>query len=915
MQAPRGYNSALMPLPTGAKLGPYEISSPLGAGGMGEVYLAQDTRLGRCVAIKILRDEFSRDAQRMARFDREAKVLASLNHSNIASIYGLEESNSVRALVMEFVDGPTLAERIEKGLLPLDETLPMAKQIAEALEYAHERSIIHRDLKPSNVKITPNGTAKVLDFGLAKALEDDFSATDISTSPTLSHAATQAGILLGTAAYMSPEQARGKKVDRRADIWSFGAVLYEMLTGKPAFTGETISDTLAAVIRAEPDWSVLPGNVPASIVQLVRRCLTKDPTQRLRDIGEARVALDAAISGTPEDILAPAVAAVQPQPLWRRALPWAIAGIAMALAIGFSSPYWRASQPEPHRVMQLSLTLPEPLAGVFDPNPGSPFALSPDGSQIVFVASVVGKPQQLYLRPLDQQTATPIPNTENATQPFFSPDGQSVGFFALGKMRKVSLHGGPATLLSDAPTPHGASWALDDTIIYAPNFGSGLLRISSAGGTPQTLTRPNPKEQEISHRWPQVLPGGGYVLFTIQVGSAATYDDARIAVLSLQTGKWRTLLQGGSYARYVASGHMVYAHAGSLVAVTFDLSRSEVSGSPVPVQEGVVTTALTSGGAEYDVTQSGLLAFVPGNAKPPVRSLVWVDRVGLAKTLPAPPRVYSSPSLSPDGKQLAIQINDNGVLAIWIYEFARNTFTRLTFGPGNSTSPLWTPDGRRVIYNTRITSPSFRSKLADGSGREETLFGKEFDDPGVTPYAVSPDGKALLFGAYGPAGKQAIQSLSLDGSDKIQPFLQAPSNLSGAHFSPDGHWVTYSTDESGRREVCVQPFPIASGTWMISTEGGQYSRWAHNGREIFFFSGGDQLMSVDVETQPAFKAGTPRALFQTTGYLGAGNYDVAPDGQHFLMIKQDDVLTNPKELSVILNWSEDLKQRVLPGKK
>jgi eukaryotic-like serine/threonine-protein kinase len=352
-----------MPLPTGTKLGPYEIFSPLGAGGMGEVYLAQDTRLGRRVAIKILPDKFSRDAQRMARFDREAKVLASLNHPNIASIYGLEDSNSVRALVMEFVDGPTLGERIAKGPLPLDEALPIAKQIAEALEYAHERSIIHRDLKPANVKITPDGTAKVLDFGLAKALEDDFSATDISTSPTLSHAATQAGILLGTAAYMSPEQARGKKVDRRADIWSFGAVLYEMLTGKPAFTGETISDTLAAVIRAEPDWSALPGSVPASIVRLLRRCLTKDAGQRLRDIGEARIALDADISGTPQDIVAPAPPTVQPQSLWRRALPWAIAAIAIALAIGFSSLYWRASQPEPLSLSPVLLNRPHPRTG------------------------------------------------------------------------------------------------------------------------------------------------------------------------------------------------------------------------------------------------------------------------------------------------------------------------------------------------------------------------------------------------------------------------------------------------------------------------------------------------------------------------------------------------------------------------
>lgn len=900
-----------MPLAAGTKLGPYEIKSSLGAGGMGEVYLADDSRLGRSVAIKILPERFSRDAERMARFDREAKVLASLNHPNIAAIYGVEEANGVRALVMEWVGGQTLAECIQQGSMPVDEALTIAKQVAEALEYAHERNIIHRDLKPANAKITPDSAAKVLDFGLAKALEGDVAITDISNSPTLSLAATQAGVLLGTAAYMSPEQARGKKVDRRTDIWAFGAVLYEMLTRKQAFAGETISDTLAAVIRAEPDWSVIPQDVSRSIVQLLRRCLTKDPNQRLRDIGEARIALERVLAGTAEDSPMSTHVTAQPAARWRSGLPWVIAATGVILAaVALSSPFWRAKRDAPKNVMQLSVALPENLAGVFDPNPGCPFAISPDGSQIVFVGGVSGK-TQLYLRPMDKQAATPVAGTENATEPFFSPDGQSIGFFSQGKMRKVSLHGGPGVVLADAPVPHGAYWTSADNIIYSPNFGSGLMLVPSGGGTVEILTRPNGKSQEISHRWPQVLPGGKYVLFTIQMGTQATYDDAEIALLSLETKQWHTLFKGGSYARYVPSAHIVYAHGGSLMAVPFDLARMELHGAAVPVQEGVVTTFLTSGGAEYDVTPDGLLVFVPGSARPPMRSLVLLDRSGVAKTLSPPPRVYSAPRLSPDGKQLAVQVNDSDGTSIWIYDFARDTMTRLTFGPGNRTAPVWTADGRKIIYATRATtaSPSFRSKMADGSGKEDVLSTKEFEDPGALPFALSPDGRTLLFGSNSSsfAGRQSVHTFALDGSEKVQPFLQSSSNFTSPHFSPDGHWVAYMSDESGRREICVQPFPGPGGKWLLSTEGGEYPRWAGNGRELFFVSG-ERLMSVALETQPVFKAASPRPVIQTTGYLGAGNYDVMPDAQHFLMIRQNDSGISPKELNVVLNWFDELKR-------
>src|SRR5215472_6087740 len=903
-----------MPVASGTKLGPYEIVALLGAGGMGEVYRARDKRLGRDVALKVLPETFARDAQRMARFEREAKVLASLNHPNIAALYGFEESNGANALVMELVEGPMLAERIRQGPLALEEALPIAKQMTEALEYAHERGIIHRDLKPSNVKLTADGQVKLLDFGLAKALEGEKTEEDLQTSPTLSAAATRAGVMLGTAAYMAPEQARGKRVDRRADIWAFGCVLYEMLTGRSTFSGETISDILAGVIRAEPDWSFLPGSIPPRIRELLRRCLQKDVRHRLQAIGEARIAIEQAMAGTPEAGVEAADRPIVPEPHWRHALPWIVAAAGLAAALVLGSLYLRNVQPEPHAVMRTSVLLPEPLGGVFSANPGAPIALSRDGSQLVFVGVPAGKSSQLYLRQLDQQTAAPIPNTEEATEPFFSPDGQWVGFFANGKMRKVSIHGGPGTPLCDAQIPHGASWITNEAIIYAPDLGSGLMRISPAGGAPQTLTKPNTKEKELSHRWPQILPGSKAVLFTIQLMTQASYDDARIAVLSLQTGKWQTLFDGGSYARYVPSGHIVYAHAGALMAVPFDLVNLQVMGPAAPAQEGVITTAATSGGAEYDIADSGLLAYVPGSARPPERALVWVDRQGIAKELPAPLNTYVTPRISPDGKLLAVQVQSAGAQGVWIYEFARNTLSRLSFSEG--ALPVWTPDNRRVIYRRRTPSFSFLSKLADGSGSEEKLLESDFDDASAAPFSVSPDGKTLLFGRYGPTGIIGTYALSLEGGGKIQPLLQSSFNQGLAQFSPDGHWIAYTSNESGRDEIYVQTFPPTGGKWMISAEGGMYPLWARSGRELFFRKE-DKMMSVLVETQPAFKSGTPRTLFQERGYLGVGNYlitgnyDVAPDGQHFLMIKEKEASSGSKELAIVLHWTDELK-RIAP---
>src|SRR6516164_5937294 len=651
-------------LRSGTKLGPYEILAPLGAGGMGEVYRARDTKLNRDVALKVLPEAFARDAQRMARFRREAQVLASLNHPNIATIYGLEESNGNCALVLELVEGPTLAERIgrrdtltpgpspggrgesktespsspvergeskKQGDLPspsgrgwsrvagpgegaafaigLDESLHIVKQIAEGVEYAHERGIIHRDLKPANVKVRPDGTVKILDFGLAKALEETPAAGSISDSPTIS-AATREGIILGTAAYMSPEQARGKTVDRRCDIWSFGAVLFEMLSGKQAFAGEDVSHTLAAVIMSEPDWSSLPGHLPKQLEGLLRRCLTKDPKQRLQAIGEARIVIEEALTGSPEGgaVGEPPVQPAPP-PAWRRALPWTLAAIStlvlLALIVGN---VMRAPRP-PTRPIRLVVTLPPGDRLAVGNTPV--VALSPDGSRLVYVASHGGS-TQLYLRSIGRFEAAPIPGTEGAESPFFSPDGQSVGFFAEGKLKTVSLSGGAPRTVCSVSAGRGASWGSDGTIILAPFLTSGLFRVSALGGTPTPLTTPDRKKGEFSHRWPEILPGGNEVLFTIWTG-IFNLDKQRIGVLSLRTGERRVLFEGGTYARYVPSGHLVYARAGELLAVPFDLNRLEVTGPPVSVVEGVSTVVIL-GVAQFNFSRDGAFAYVPGGS-------------------------------------------------------------------------------------------------------------------------------------------------------------------------------------------------------------------------------------------------------------------------------------------------------------
>ena len=881
----------------------YRVQGKIGAGGMGEVYRATDIRLGRDVAIKVLPEALARDAECMGRFEREAKVLASLNHPNIASIYGLEESNGVRALIMELVEGPTLAARINQGPFPLDEALSIAKQIAEGLEYAHERGIIHRDLKPSNVKLTADGQVKVLDFGLAKALEGESTEEELQNSPTLSAVATRAGVLLGTAAYMSPEQARGKRLDRRADIWSFGCVLYEMLTGHNPFDGETTSDILACVIRAEPDWPAVPSSVPARIRELLRSCLQKDPRHRLQAIGDARITLEEVLSGTPEEAGARQTAA---GPVWLRALPWA-AGIVLATIVGVAA--WELRpRPEPP-VVQFSFGPPagDTLAVLLG---GTSLGISTDGTSVAFIGRHSGI-SQLYVRRLDRLDTIPLKGTDNAFYPFFSPDGQWIAFFSAGKLKKVPALGGTPVTLCDAPASRGGTWSPDNTIIFA-SANSGLMRVPAAGGTPEPLTRLDSSRGERSHRWPQVLPGGKAVLFNRGDFVGNTLINPAISLVALKTGEVRTLPVQGSNVRYLP-GYLAFTRGEALFAAPFNLQRLEVTGSPFPAGEVMITP---SGTAFFAVSETGSLAYVPAGAG--IGTLAWVDAKGVAAMPGLPARDYFSRlQLSPDGKRVVLVILEGVFRHIWVYDTVRGSLTRLTFGDSDNVSPTWSPDGRRMAFvSSKDGNSVILTKPADGSGREETLLSAKGSPSFVSSW--SPDGRFLAYMQPAQTGNWGTWVLTFEGQPKPQPFWTNDQfDQIFAVFSPDSKYLAYVSNESGRYEVYVRPFGQGGGKWQISTGGGNFPVWARSGRQLFYRESGN-IMGVDVTTQPVFSLSTPRVIVPAavTAPLSNGldNFDVSPDGQRFLVHQQNSEASQSLQINVILNWSEELRRLNPSGK-
>ena len=895
----------LVAIASGTKLGSYEVVAQIGAGGMGEVYQGHDTKLGRDVAIKVLPEAFADDAERLARFQREAKMLAALNHPNIAMIFGLEQSDDTHYLVMELVPGSTLQQRVKRdGAVPIEEALAIAQQIAEALDAAHQKNIIHRDLKPANVKVTPLGKVKVLDFGLAKAFEGDSSSVDMSNSPTLSQAATMQGVILGTAAYMSPEQARGKAVDKRTDIWAYGCVVYELLTGKQAFHAETTAELLAAVLREEPDWQALPGPTPTAIRALLRRCLQKDVNRRARDAGDIQIEIEESLASlaTAETVMP--VKGIRG--LGRRQLVLGLGSVLFGGAIS-GMVIWNL-KPEPslpaRKVSRFTITLPrgQQLSGL---ESGPAIALSPDGTLLVYVARQDGA-QQLYLRAMDNLQSNPIPGTEGAMEPFFSPDGQWLGFFAGGMLKKVSLSGGTALSLGEAPSPNGAAWGNQGNIAFAPINVGPIQQISDAGGATRPLTRIE-KKGENTHRWPEFLPGGKVLVFAAGMTNT-NWTNAQVAIQSAGAGELRNLLQGGMNPRYAPSGHLVYAQGGNLVVVPFDPQRLEVTGTANSVTEGVLQSPV-SGAAQYSFSVAGSLVYVPGSVQSAQSRLVWVSRNGAEQPVAAPGRAYQFPRISPDGRRLAVGIAGRDSQT-WLYDFARDTLTLFTFGGTVNQNANWTPDGKRIAFQSNREGPlNLFWQLADGSGGLERLTTGEYTQ---AANSWSPDGQLLAFVEVNPDTGYDIWMLRL-GDHKAQPFIQTPGNESAPRFSPDGRWLGYISDDSGSRQVYVQPFPGPGGKYQISTEGGTEPVWNPNGRELFYRSG-DKMMSVDITTQPSFSVGKPKVLFEGPYEATPATfpyYDVSPDGQRFLMLKPvESAETASTQINVVLNWFEELKQKV-----
>jgi Tol biopolymer transport system component len=886
-----------MRLSAGSTLGPYKILALVGVGGMGEVYRAHDSKLGREVALKAIAPGFASDADRMARFDREARVLASLNHPNIATIYGLED----RAIVMELVEGQTLAERIACGPMSLEEVLPFAIQIIEALDYAHDRGVIHRDLKPANVKITPDGQVKLLDFGLAKALADEPVAAPSQDSPTLTLGHTQAGVILGTAAYMSPEQVKGTRADRRADIWAFGVVMCEMLTGKRPFTGETTAEILSSVIKDQPSLDELP----AAVRPLIIRCLAKNPRQRLQAIGEARIVLENPENSENSVVEPP----LPPQALGMALHHWAGWALTILFAFAFVFLYFR-QQPSAERTLRYKIAPPENSTV-------ASFAISPDGKLLAIAAAVNGK-QQLWLRSLDALQAQPMPATEGALFPFWSPDSRYIGFFAQGKLKKIAAGGGPSQPLCESGFGGGGTWH-GDVILFSTALGaSGLLkRVPADGGAPADVM----KGKAVSY--PLFLPGGHRFLYTL---NSASPEARGIYLGSLDGSEGRRILEDVSSTLFAPSapgsrsGHLLFIRENTLMAQSFDSASGQLSGSVFPVAEGVSASPALGDLMPVTISENGILLYT-GSLGFGSFQMIWYDRAGKLLGPVGSPGLVFTPTISPDAKTIAYgRVGGAGTASadIWLRDLSRGIETRFTAGPWGNYTPVWSADGDKIVWvSSRRGRLNLYEKPASGSGQDEALLtGIPAAFPilaNMAPSQWSRDGRFIVYAEAASNGKLDLWVLPTSGDRKPFAFLKTEFEELHGQLSADSRWMAYASDETGRREVYVRPFPSGEGVWRISGNGGDQPRWGGDGKELFYVGADRKMMLVSVRDSPGVKPNlgpaTPVALFDSQimnspGIGGVFQYDVTTDGKQFLVVT-DNVAATTQPLTVVVNWSRD----------